>query len=88
MPLPPAVIQNSAGGGANSGLRTPPLPGWCAAEMPARLPALLTLPESNCPPPPAVDAYYEGSSSSLSIPSVRVPLLVIQARTGSPADAC
>lgn len=29
---------------------------------------------------PAVDAYYAGSSSSLSIPNVRVPLLVIQAR--------
>lgn len=29
---------------------------------------------------PAVDAYYAGSSSSLSIPDVRVPLLVIQVR--------
>ena len=26
----------------------------------------------------AVDAYYAGSSSSLSIPDVRVPLLIIQ----------
>lgn len=32
------------------------------------------------PPPPAVDAYYAGSSSSLSIPDVRIPLLVIQVR--------
>jgi predicted alpha/beta-fold hydrolase len=28
---------------------------------------------------PSVDAYYTGSSSSLSIPDVRVPLLIIQA---------
>lgn len=28
---------------------------------------------------PDVDAYYAGSSSSLSIPNVRVPLLIIQA---------
>jgi hypothetical protein len=36
---------------------------------------------------PTVDAYYAGSSSSLSIPNVRVPLLVVQVRPPLPLSA-
>lgn len=35
---------------------------------------------------PAVDAYYAGSSSSLSIPDVKVPLLVLQVRAATSAQ--
>lgn len=33
---------------------------------------------------PSVDAYYEGSSSSLSLPHIRLPLLCVQVRGPAP----